>query len=217
MSQDGLIFREFGIISRRFQTPVFGTLCAAVLTSLFSALFDLAALVSMLSIGVLLAYTVVAISIIILRFVGISCDSVNQLTVSLIDRRFSQSTEAVGTERYVETSNLLRPGQNVTTKGFVMQMIRLNGSRRPNTISMWVVGSMIVAFCVVSFALGITILTSWDALAAGEAFALSVVLFLAALLVLFCVFISIQPRQTFPNHTKPFKVIAAEESCSQTT
>lgn len=80
MSQDGLIFREFGIISRRFQTPVFGTLCAAVLTSLFSALFDLAALVSMLSIGVLLAYTVVAISIIILRFVGICCESVNQLT-----------------------------------------------------------------------------------------------------------------------------------------
>lgn len=70
MAQDGLIFREFGVISRRFQTPVTGTLCAALLTSLFSALFDLQALVSMLSIGVLLAYTVVAISIIILRSVG---------------------------------------------------------------------------------------------------------------------------------------------------
>lgn len=67
MAADGLIFREFGIISSRFQTPVIGTLIAAVLTSAFSALFDLAALVSMLSIGVLLAYTVVAISIIILR------------------------------------------------------------------------------------------------------------------------------------------------------
>lgn len=69
MAQDGLIFRRFGIISPRFQTPVIGTLCAAALTSTFAALFDLAALVSMLSIGVLLAYTVVAISIIILRFV----------------------------------------------------------------------------------------------------------------------------------------------------
>lgn len=68
-AQDGLIFREFGIISSRFRTPVIGTLCAALLTSSFSALFDLAALVSMLSIGVLLAYTVVAISIIILRSV----------------------------------------------------------------------------------------------------------------------------------------------------
>lgn len=67
MAQDGLIFKEFAIISSRFETPVIGTLCAAVLTSSFSALFDLTALVSMLSIGVLLAYTVVAISIIILR------------------------------------------------------------------------------------------------------------------------------------------------------
>lgn len=67
MSQDGLMFREFGVISRRFETPVFGTLAAALLTGTFAALFDLAALVNMLSIGVLLAYTVVAISIIILR------------------------------------------------------------------------------------------------------------------------------------------------------
>jgi amino acid transporter len=67
MAQDGLIFREFQFISQRFKTPVIATLCAAVLTALFAAVFDLAALVSMLSIGVLLAYTVVAISIIILR------------------------------------------------------------------------------------------------------------------------------------------------------
>jgi amino acid transporter len=70
MAQDGLIFRQFGFISDRFKTPVVGTLCAALLTSSFSAIFDLAALVNMLSIGVLLAYTVVAISIIILRSVG---------------------------------------------------------------------------------------------------------------------------------------------------
>jgi amino acid transporter len=67
MSIDGLIFKAFGIISKRFKTPVIGTLCAATLTSCFAGLFDLAALVNMLSIGVLLAYTVVAISIIILR------------------------------------------------------------------------------------------------------------------------------------------------------
>jgi amino acid transporter len=69
MAQDGLLFKEFAVISRRFETPVIGTLCAAALTASFSAMFDLSALVSMLSIGVLLAYTVVAISIIILRSV----------------------------------------------------------------------------------------------------------------------------------------------------
>jgi APA family basic amino acid/polyamine antiporter len=67
---DGLIFSKFGHISERFKTPVFGTLCAALLTSCFAALLELSALVNMLSIGVLLAYTVVAISIIVLRCVS---------------------------------------------------------------------------------------------------------------------------------------------------
>ena len=67
MSVDGLLFKEFGVISKRFKTPVMGTLSTAFLTSCFAGLFELAALVNMLSIGVLLAYTVVAISIIILR------------------------------------------------------------------------------------------------------------------------------------------------------
>lgn len=93
-----------------------------------------------------------------------------------------------------------------------MQMIRLNDCRGPNTISMWVVGSLIAFYCVVSFALGLTILYSWDALAAGESWALTVVFILAALLLLICILISIQPRQKFPSHTNPFKVIAAEET-----
>jgi hypothetical protein len=109
-------------------------------------------------------------------------------------------------ERYIETSNLLRPGYNVTAKGFVMQLIRLNASRQPNTISMWVVGSLIVCYCLVSIALSFTILYSWDAIAAGETWALVLVLFFAAVLLLFCILISIQPRQKFQANLKPFKV-----------
>lgn len=112
-------------------------------------------------------------------------------------------------ERCIETSNLLRPGYNITAKGFVMQLIRLNASRQPNTISMWVVGSLIVSFCVASFALAATIIYSWDAIAAGETWALTLSLFLAAILVLFCVLISIQPRQKFVCQVKPFKVSVA--------
>jgi hypothetical protein len=109
-------------------------------------------------------------------------------------------------ERYIETSNLLRPGYNITAKGFVMQLIRLNASRQPNTISMWVVGSLIVCYCVVSFGLSFAILYSWDALGAGDAWALTVVLLLAAILLIFCILISIQPRQKFQSQSRPFKV-----------
>lgn len=122
-------------------------------------------------------------------------------------RRFSQAIEATtNSERYIETSNLLRPGYNVTAKGFVMQLIRLNASRQPNTISMWVVGSMIVCYCIVSFGLASTIIYSWDAIASGETWALVLTIVLSAILVLFCIFISIQPRQKFRSPRRPFKV-----------
>lgn len=87
-----------------------------------------------------------------------------------------------------------------------MQLIRLNASRQPNTISMWVVGSMIVCYCLLSFALGGTIIYGWDAIANGETWALVVTILLATFLVIFCILISIQPRQKFLNHVKPFKV-----------
>jgi solute carrier family 7 (cationic amino acid transporter), member 2 len=91
-----------------------------------------------------------------------------------------------------------------------MQLIRLNASRQPNTISIWVVGSLIICYIFVSFGLSFTFLYSWDAVAAGETWALGLVLFFAAMLLLFCILISIQPRQKFQNHSKPFKVSAGK-------
>lgn len=121
--------------------------------------------------------------------------------------RFSQSIESMANaERYIETSNLLRPGFNLTAKGFAMQLIRLNSSRHPNTISMWVVGTLIVCYCLGSFALSFTILYSWDALAGGETWAIVLSGSFIVVLGLLCILISIQPRQRFANHIKPFKV-----------
>lgn len=88
-----------------------------------------------------------------------------------------------------------------------MQLIRLNASRFPNTISMWVVGSMIICYCIVSFGLAAMLIYSWDAIAGGETWAIAMICFLAASLTLFCIFISIQPRQKFRTPVKPFKVI----------
>ncbi|KAG5678089.1 hypothetical protein PVAND_007791 [Polypedilum vanderplanki] len=189
MSLDGLIFEKFGTISVKFKTPVIGTLSAAVLTSLFAGLFDLAALVNMLSIGVLLAYTVVAISIIILRF----SSHTTELTVN-------------NGEGYIETSNLLRAGYNVTTKGFFMQLITMNSARQPNTISMTVVGTLIACFCFVSLFLSLQISYGYEAIARGETYAIVLLIVFITLLLLFCLLISIQPRQTFASRTKPFMV-----------
>ncbi|XP_053954407.1 cationic amino acid transporter 2 isoform X1 [Anastrepha ludens] len=70
MASDGLLFKCMGDISQRFKTPFKGTLLTGVLTGLLAAIFKLSQLVSIMSIGTLLAYSMVASCVLILRFDG---------------------------------------------------------------------------------------------------------------------------------------------------
>jgi len=69
MATDGLIFRSLAKINERFKTPLIATFISGFLAALMAMLFDLTELVNMLAIGTLMAYSLVAISILILRAV----------------------------------------------------------------------------------------------------------------------------------------------------
>lgn len=68
MAVDGLFFKAFAYVHPRTQVPLLGILVFGALTALVTLLLDLEALVQFLSIGTLLAYTFVAISVLVLRF-----------------------------------------------------------------------------------------------------------------------------------------------------
>lgn len=68
MSSDGLLFTNLSKIHPRFQTPFVGTLLAGVLTGCLAAVFNLSQLVNMMSIGTLMAYSVVAACVLMLRY-----------------------------------------------------------------------------------------------------------------------------------------------------
>jgi hypothetical protein len=87
-----------------------------------------------------------------------------------------------------------------------MQLVRLNSSNQPNTISTTVVGIMILCYCIVSLTIALIITYGWDAVASGEMWAVVSLILLTILLLLFCLLISIQPKQPVISLEKPFMV-----------
>ncbi|CAH2096567.1 unnamed protein product [Euphydryas editha] len=68
MSSDGLLFKFMGRVSERYQTPLVGTMVAGFFTGTLAMIFELEQLIHMMSIGTLLAYSMVASCVLLLRY-----------------------------------------------------------------------------------------------------------------------------------------------------
>ncbi|XP_057568038.1 cationic amino acid transporter 3-like [Hippopotamus amphibius kiboko] len=68
MADDGLLFRGLACIHPRTRTPVMATLASGTLAGFIALLFEFRDLVNLMSIGTLFAYSLVVLSVLVLRY-----------------------------------------------------------------------------------------------------------------------------------------------------
>ncbi|KAI8795876.1 cationic amino acid transporter 2-like isoform X2 [Biomphalaria glabrata] len=105
MAGDGVIFRFMGKVSPRFKTPLMGTIISGIFAGLMAMFFNLDELVDMMSIGTLLAYTLVGVSVLILRY-----EADENLTGSMSVSKLSDSERLLLSRDVFSVKKLLFPG-----------------------------------------------------------------------------------------------------------
>ncbi|CAK9797786.1 High affinity cationic amino acid transporter 1 [Anthophora quadrimaculata] len=170
MGSDGVIFKQLASIHPKTMTPIFGTVVSGLFTGIMTLIFNLHQLIDMMSIGTLLAYTIVAISVLILRY---------------------QEKECTSNAHSVTTMS----GYQLTPLKILKQLLNLQNHKEITETSNKVANYSIAILCIVTFVTAIFI-TYAGAGAFGNNIIESVILIvLVNILLLNIIVIARQPVQ----------------------
>ncbi|XP_022747587.1 cationic amino acid transporter 2, vacuolar-like isoform X2 [Durio zibethinus] len=101
MARDGLLPSLFSDVNKRTQVPVKSTLATGIVAATLSFFMDVSQLAGMVSVGTLLAFTMVAISVLILRYVPpdeVPLPSSLQESIDSVTLRYGRDTQVISGE-----------------------------------------------------------------------------------------------------------------------
>ncbi|GAB6019029.1 hypothetical protein CHUAL_000658 [Chamberlinius hualienensis] len=173
MSNDGLIFRWLSKISPTFKTPFIATIIAGAFAAVMALIFDVDALVDMMSIGTLLAYTLVAASVLILRYRPNEMKAINE--------------DGNNTE--------LRDGDSEQEEksSFFRQLFNLDKNTKPSLLSSSIATWTTLVMAIFEVGFNCFLIFAADSLSNKDAWSITCIIVFGVAVVLCMVIIGLQP------------------------
>ncbi|KAG8136831.1 putative High affinity cationic amino acid transporter 1-like protein [Naja naja] len=185
MAEDGLLFRFLSRVSERTKTPMLATITSGAVAAVMAFLLDLKDLVDLMSIGTLLAYSLVAACVLVLRY---------QPEQPNLAYQMASTTEETDTNESVSTSEsqtafLPEEGEKLSLK-----VIFLPQNTVPSKLSGFIVNvsTCVIGFLIVSFC-SLAVLAK-EILISGAPWAISMLVVIFLICFVFMVIIWRQPE-----------------------
>ncbi|XP_075237864.1 cationic amino acid transporter 3-like isoform X2 [Lycorma delicatula] len=178
MAHDGLLFKSFASINTKTRTPIFATCIGGLVGGIMAAIFNLEQLIDMMSIGTLLAYTIVAICVLVLRY--------------------RDPNPAIYERPILELQNGMNNGNTITTIGTLSQLFNMTGMKYPNSTTQAVSESTISLLILVSAGVCLSLIYTEKNVADGEIWAIALLVLLVVFAFLTVLIIYRQPQNNTP-------------------
>jgi solute carrier family 7 (cationic amino acid transporter), member 3 len=134
MGNDGILYKFMKRVHPKTQTPLIATILSGVLAATMATIFNLHQLIDMMSIGTLLAYTIVAVCVLVLHY-----DAPNSI----------EGPDSI---------------KGPTMNSIVRQVTNFKFTKQPNNLSSGIAKVGVVAFSILSIALCSLLKFDFDAL-----------------------------------------------------